>query len=382
MTDRLSPLPVAIPLLNPNEPEGLLAALHVHEGQAVRKGDPLFTLETTKSTADIAAEQDGFIAGLRLEMGQSVRAGELFCYLRLRGRADRRQVMMCGPSVHRESTVARTTGRSAHHSPGAGPGQAIRAGAESLPAGKLITEAEISPAAGETPRAALFRAAAAVRPNGDHRLWRRRAWQIADRPAAPVARLPHRRRGGRRYCAGTTILGLPVLGGSEILSELYAQRSTPGGQRRRRHWQSADAHQSLPNTGRRQVSPARRWCTPLRSWNPAPAVAWRAGLRPGLCGQRGKGWLRVHRQHRRQSYHTTAFWKYVNISPGAILAGEVHVGAGALVGMGATINLQVRIGARCPHRQRRHGQSGCPRERHCAGRNNLAEVLTAYQAGE
>jgi sugar O-acyltransferase (sialic acid O-acetyltransferase NeuD family) len=35
---------------------------------------------------------------------------------------------------------------------------------------------------------------------------------------------------------------------------------------------------------------------------------------------------------------------YVNISPGALLAGGVHIGRGTLVGMGATINLGVSIG--------------------------------------
>lgn len=35
----------------------------------------------------------------------------------------------------------------------------------------------------------------------------------------------------------------------------------------------------------------------------------------------------------------------MNISPGAILAGAVHVAERTLVGMGATINLGVHIGA-------------------------------------
>jgi len=37
--------------------------------------------------------------------------------------------------------------------------------------------------------------------------------------------------------------------------------------------------------------------------------------------------------------------EYVNLSPGAILAGAVRVGDRALIGMGATINLGVSIGA-------------------------------------
>jgi sugar O-acyltransferase (sialic acid O-acetyltransferase NeuD family) len=42
--------------------------------------------------------------------------------------------------------------------------------------------------------------------------------------------------------------------------------------------------------------------------------------------------------------HDCILGDYVNISPGAILAGAVQVGSGALIGMGVTINLEVRIG--------------------------------------
>jgi pyruvate/2-oxoglutarate dehydrogenase complex dihydrolipoamide acyltransferase (E2) component len=73
--------PVTIPLLNPNEPEALLAALHVIEGQQVAAGDLLATIETTKSAADLQAEQAGYVAGLRLEAGQTARAGEILCYI-------------------------------------------------------------------------------------------------------------------------------------------------------------------------------------------------------------------------------------------------------------------------------------------------------------
>jgi pyruvate/2-oxoglutarate dehydrogenase complex dihydrolipoamide acyltransferase (E2) component len=72
---------VTIPLLNPNEPEALLAALHVKEGQQVAAGDLLATIETTKSTADLMAEKAGFIAGLRLATGQTARAGDILCYI-------------------------------------------------------------------------------------------------------------------------------------------------------------------------------------------------------------------------------------------------------------------------------------------------------------
>ncbi len=42
--------------------------------------------------------------------------------------------------------------------------------------------------------------------------------------------------------------------------------------------------------------------------------------------------------------HDCVLGDYVNLSPGAILAGEVNVGSNVLIGMGATVNLRVNIG--------------------------------------
>ncbi len=73
--------PNRLPLINPNEPEALLASLYISDGQQLAEGDLLCTLETTKSTADVHAEAAGFVAGLRVSEGQTVNAGELLCYL-------------------------------------------------------------------------------------------------------------------------------------------------------------------------------------------------------------------------------------------------------------------------------------------------------------
>jgi len=42
--------------------------------------------------------------------------------------------------------------------------------------------------------------------------------------------------------------------------------------------------------------------------------------------------------------HDCRLAQYVNISPGALLAGEVAIGYGTLIGMGVTINIGVKIG--------------------------------------
>jgi sugar O-acyltransferase (sialic acid O-acetyltransferase NeuD family) len=75
------PTPITIPLINPNEPGALLAALHVILKQYITRGDKLCTLETTKSTVELAAEADGYVVALAFEAGQTVQAGDILGYL-------------------------------------------------------------------------------------------------------------------------------------------------------------------------------------------------------------------------------------------------------------------------------------------------------------
>ena len=58
---------ILVPLLNANEPEARLVEIHVKDGQAVKKGLRLFTLETTKATSDIESSEAGFIRVLANE---------------------------------------------------------------------------------------------------------------------------------------------------------------------------------------------------------------------------------------------------------------------------------------------------------------------------
>jgi sugar O-acyltransferase (sialic acid O-acetyltransferase NeuD family) len=52
---------ILVPLLNANEPEARLVNILIRDGQAVEKGTPLFTIETTKAASDIDAPEAGFI---------------------------------------------------------------------------------------------------------------------------------------------------------------------------------------------------------------------------------------------------------------------------------------------------------------------------------
>ena len=72
---------VRIPLLNPNEPEAKVVHLAVEEGQYVSKDTVICILETTKSSAEVIAEIDGYIISLQVTENDLAQAGSLLCYL-------------------------------------------------------------------------------------------------------------------------------------------------------------------------------------------------------------------------------------------------------------------------------------------------------------
>src|SRR5512140_3255056 len=68
-------IPVPVPLLNANEPEARLVALHVQDGQRVEKDALLFTIETTKAAADVESPAAGFVRILAAE-GDTLAVGD------------------------------------------------------------------------------------------------------------------------------------------------------------------------------------------------------------------------------------------------------------------------------------------------------------------
>lgn len=54
------PVPVRVPQINPNDEHAVVVRWHVAKGARVRTGQPLVTLETTKTTFDVDAPADGY----------------------------------------------------------------------------------------------------------------------------------------------------------------------------------------------------------------------------------------------------------------------------------------------------------------------------------
>ncbi len=331
---------VQFPLINPNEPEAMLAAVHVQAGQQVRRGEVLCTLETTKSAADLLAEADGYVAGLQRAAGDSVRAGEIFCYL----------------AEEPNWTPPETEPASPNGEKAPPPGLRITQPAlalakekgldlDQLPVGPLITESmlrllveQAAQPAYTPPQGPFDPTAILVYGGGGHgkslvellrALGSYRIAGIVDDGVEP----------------GTRIMGLPVLGGSEVLPDLAEKGvrlavNAVGGignisVRIQVFQKLAQAGFACPAV----VHPSA-WVEPSASLAAGVQVFPHAYV--GSEAQLGYGAIV---NSGAIVSHDCSIGDYANISPGAILAGEVQVGPAVLVGMGATINLQVRIGA-------------------------------------
>ncbi len=216
--------PITIPLLNPNEPEALLAALHVQEGERVDPDSEICTLETTKSTQILTVETAGYVVGLRFSRGQTVRAGEVLAYLA--ATPDWRP-----PAAESEPAAGAAPAPRDQEPP---PGLRITEPAlalarahnldfSSLPQGPLVTETMVRERIGErAPQSApaietpFDPLALIVYGGGGH------GKSVIDLlRALGTYRLVGVIDDG--IAAGTQILGLPVLGGAEALPGLYEE---------------------------------------------------------------------------------------------------------------------------------------------------------------
>ncbi len=333
-------------MLNPNEPEAHLAALHIREGQHVSKGEPIATLETTKSAADLLAERDGYIIGVRFEQGQTIRAGEILCYL-----ADQPDWSPPTPEIPRQRDLKTTSGENIPPGlritqPALALAQQLGIDLTGLSTAQLVTEGTIRSLAESQAQSQVFSKAETFDPQaivvyggGGHGktviefLRSLRTYRI-------IGVLDDGLNTDER------ILGLPVLGGGQLLPELYSQGIRL----------AVNAVGGIGDVSTRikifhRLIEAGFACPPLvhPSAFIEPSAAISAGVQVFAHGYLGSeshiGFGCIINTGAIVS-HDCLLGEYVNLSPGAILAGEVQIGDDALIGMGATINLRVRVGAR------------------------------------
>jgi acetyltransferase EpsM len=350
---------VILPLLNPNEPEAVLAALFVSDGQWVDKGNPLCTLETTKSTMDVEAQMGGFVVGLSLAQGDRVSAGDLLCYLSPDAAWRPPEPEIVGDTSRRSNAsieLVNESGSTEESQRLIPDGMRISRPAlelarqsgldiSKLPMDQFITEeivlallegSETQAAAGV--QDAFDSMAIIVYGGGGHGkalidllcvLGTYRIVGVVDDGLAP----------------DETVLGLPVLGGVRALPALYAR-----GVRL-----AVNAVGGIGNLVVRQkvfdgLAEAGFVCPAVV--HPTAFVESSASLSPGVqvmphayVGSQARLGFGCIVNTGAIISHDCILEELVNVSPGAILAGEVQVGAGVLIGMGVTINLRAHIGA-------------------------------------
>lgn len=63
---------IIMPKLGFNRDEGKLVEWYKNEGDAVKKGEPLFSVETDKTNMDIEATGDGIVSALLIQAGDKI----------------------------------------------------------------------------------------------------------------------------------------------------------------------------------------------------------------------------------------------------------------------------------------------------------------------
>lgn len=336
--------PVTVPLINPNEPEALLAAVHIQEGQQINSGDLLFTLETTKSAQDVYSDTDGFIVGLTCEAGQTFHAGDLLFYV-----APFKDWLPNNIPGSDQKTVANEVPSNLRITrPALNLAQSLNLKLDNLPQNELITEdrlhewlgenRDLTSGMSETNTPVFDASSIIVYGGGGH------GKSVLDLLKSMgtyyiVGIIDDKLR------PGSNLLGIPVVGDRTKLPELHQQGIR----------QAVNAVGGIGNVTTRievfnQLHSAGFTCPAIVHPKAyiEPSARLEAGTQVFPFAYVGSdaviGYGSIVNTGAIVS-HDCQLSAYVNLSPGATLAGGVEVGEKALVGMSATINLLTKIGA-------------------------------------
>ena len=324
---------VMVPLLNANESDSLLASLSISEGQWIKTGTVMAVFESTKSTFELTAEQDGFVLGLHSHEGDVLRAGERFCYLSEKAGA----ALPAEPETPSQKPEQDTTPEGLRITqPALALAQELGVDLSQLPQGALITEKTIqamfSPAVDKLDPTALV-----IYGGGGHAKSLIELIQAVGKYKVVGILDDH-------LPVGSQVLEIPVLGGAEVLPRLKTQGcgqciNAVGGigditPRLQIYEKIKAAGLTVPS-----VIHPRAYIEKSAAMAGGQQVFFNAyvgsDVKVGFGCIINTGAILSH---------DCILGDYVNISPGAILAGAVQVGERTLIGMGVTINLGVKIG--------------------------------------
>ncbi|GAB4434597.1 MAG: dihydrolipoamide acetyltransferase family protein [Anaerolineae bacterium] len=78
---------IRLPKLTHDMEAGVFVEWYKREGEATKRGDVLYAVETDKATADVEAEADGVLRGIMVQPGDEVTVGQVIAYLTAPGEA-------------------------------------------------------------------------------------------------------------------------------------------------------------------------------------------------------------------------------------------------------------------------------------------------------
>lgn len=349
----MPPISILVPLLNANEPEARLVAVHVKDGEPVQKGDLLFTVETTKAASDVESPESGFLR-LVTDEGATLAVGEILAWITatadepLAVNSDQVSVGSDQFSVSGGQS-ATPAGALRMTKPARALAQALGLDLAALPTDRLITEAvlreltqapnhkitqSLNPPISQSPTASILLFGA-----GGHAKTILEMIQVigAFRLAGIVD--------DNAALTGTSVLGIPVLGTREILPGLFEQGFRL----------AANGVGGIVNLGLREklfdLLAASGFAFPILR-HPRATVEPSAQIFDGvqIFANAYVGSSAI--LHEKCMVNTGAvvshdceIGAYTHIAPGALLAGHVQVGARALVGMGVTTIIGLKIGS-------------------------------------
>lgn len=331
--------PILVPMLNANEPEARLVEIHTSEGAHVEPGDLLFTIETTKAASDIEAPGPGYVR-LRVNEGDTLAVGDVLAYLSesatealppptLKADVPEPAVSVIQPAELRMTKPARALAES------------LGVDFSLLPTGQLITEAFIRQLGGQKqqPAQPSINSQILIYGAGGH------AKAVMEMTRALNAFRIAGIVDDNSSIAGSSVLGIEVLGGREVLPGLFER-----GVRL-----AANGVGGIINIGTRitlfELLASYGFAFPALC-HPRAMVESSAIVMDGVQVFANAYVGSSAFLHERCMVNTGAIVShdceigaYAHIAPGAMLAGHVHVGEKALVGMGVTTAIGIQIGA-------------------------------------
>lgn len=330
---------VTIPLINPNENEARLVALHVKAGQKVKAGALLATLETTKSTFELNAEKAGYVAGISAKPGEAIKAGSIFCFL-----AESKDWKP--PKTKAKSHAIEIPDGLRITQPALLLAHKEKLDLSALPIGPIITEQQVKAALAKSnrienlpiPESAKDPSSIIVYGGGGHGKAVIELIRAMGR-FNPIGVIDDGRQ------PGDWVLDVLVLGGEDMLPAIKAAGcklavNAVGGigamssriKVFEKIWQGGFDSPNLVHPSA-VVEPSAIPSTAAQIF-PHAYIGSSVKLGRGCIINTGA-----------IVSHDCLLADYVNLAPGSILAGAVTVGEGTLIGMGVTVNLNVRIGA-------------------------------------